>query len=148
MRGAKRLRALEVDAVRLIRDFHLARRRLGRAGDHLRMRTLQAELPLDPLPQQAVIIRGAAVGCLPLALHLLRDGLGIDGPGIIGRGLLDQHTDGRVLRGNFDLARALCFVGDGLEAQVAGDAILFLLDSLLGDRVPVNKVWHSFIWWC
>ena len=73
MCGLKHLRVAEVFAVRLIESFDFPRRRLGRPGHHVSVRALQAELPLDPLPQEAVVERVAAIAGLLLPLHFPLD---------------------------------------------------------------------------
>ena len=107
------------------------------------MRTLQAELALHPLPQEAILERGAAIAGLPLPSHFLLDRLGIDGARILGRRLLHQHAvDGRVLRGDPQLPRALGFVGDGVEAEVVAEALLFLAS---GTRCPLTRYGMAYL---
>ena len=146
VRGLKHLRVAEVFAVRLIESFDFPRRRLGRSGHHLRMRALQAELPLNRLPQEAVVERRAAIAGLLLPLHLLLDRLRIDGPRIPGRGLLHQHSvDSRMLRGDPQLPLPLGFICDGVKPQVVAQALLFLADPLFRHWLPVDEIWHSYL---
>src|ERR1039458_6251366 len=136
MRGLKQFRAAEVFAVRFIESFDFPRRRRGRSGHHLRVQTLQAEQPLDPLPQEFVIERCATVGGLLLPLHFLLDRTAIDRARIFGSRLLHHDSvDGRVLRGNCD----------GLKLQVVAEALFFLANPRCRDRLPVDQVWHSYL---